>query len=51
LRSLGKNPEDVSREKKSADWKLTIALYLKYHLGAGNRYLSDNLNMGPIEPE
>ena len=48
LRSLNKSNEEVLREKKSADWKLYIALYLKFHLGAGNRYLSDNLNMGDL---
>ena len=48
LRSLNKSNEEVLREKKSADWKLYIALYLKFHLGAGNRYLSDNLKMGDL---
>ncbi|MFC1761593.1 transposase [Planctomycetota bacterium] len=42
----GKTQSDIDRERKSAEWKVMIAHYLKRHTAVTNGWLSRHLNMG-----
>jgi len=41
-----KSKSDIDRERKSAEWKVMIAHYLKRHTAVTNLWLSRHLNMG-----
>jgi REP element-mobilizing transposase RayT len=43
---LGKTSHDVASTSKSTPWKLAIATWMKSRSLAGNRWLSQNLNLG-----
>ena len=49
LRQLGKTAEDARQDRKSASWKVAIALQLKETTQVGNRWLAEHLNMGRPE--
>ena len=46
LSTLQKNDNAISSEKKSAQWKVWIAVVLKSHTAATNVWIADQLNMG-----
>ena len=46
LERLGKSPDDIRKDIKSADWKAAIAWWLKSQTSASNRWLGESLNMG-----
>lgn len=46
LERLGKSPDDIQKDIKSADWKAAIAWWLRSRTSASNRWLGENLNMG-----
>jgi hypothetical protein len=46
LSTLQKNDNAISSEKKSAQWKVWIAVVLKSHTAATNVWIADKLNMG-----
>jgi REP element-mobilizing transposase RayT len=46
LKLLGKTREDVSKDRKSAPWKVALAASLKQLTQVNNRWLSDELCMG-----
>lgn len=46
LVALKKSPRDIKQERKSADWKVMIAHYMKRHTAVTNGWLSLRLNMG-----
>jgi len=46
LRVLNRNPNDADRQRKSVQWKLAIAAWMKSKTQASNRWLSSKLNMG-----
>ena len=46
LRLVGKETADALRERKSADWKVAIALHLKQTTQASNGWLCERLHMG-----
>jgi hypothetical protein len=46
LKLLGKTREDVSKDRKSAPWKIALAASLKQLTQVNNRWLSDELRMG-----
>ena len=46
LKLLGKTREDVSKERKSAPWKVALAASLKQSTQVDNRWLSVELRMG-----
>ncbi len=46
LRSLKKTKSDIEKDRKSAEWKLAIALTLKEHTSARNGWIAARLNMG-----
>ena len=49
LCQLGKTEMDTRKDRKSASWKVAIALRLKETTQAGNRWLAGHLNMGRAE--
>ena len=49
LRRLGKTSAEVDGEPKSAPWKAAVALRLKETTQAGDRWLTERLNMGRPE--
>ena len=49
LRRLGKVSAEAGREPKSARWKAAVALRLKETTQAGNRWLTERLDMGRPE--
>jgi putative transposase len=46
LELLGKTEADGERDRKCAEWKLALGLWLKGQSGASNRWLATRLNMG-----
>lgn len=46
LQVLAKDSEDVTRDAKSADWKVAVATFLKRRAMASNPWLGRRLNMG-----
>jgi hypothetical protein len=46
MKSLDKTSENVKKDKKSADWKIMIAVALKHTTSATNIWIADALNMG-----
>jgi putative transposase len=46
LVAVDKASEDIWSSRKSADWKIWIAYYLKHHSSASNVWISSKLNMG-----
>jgi REP element-mobilizing transposase RayT len=46
LVAVDKTPDDIFGSRKSADWKVWIAYYLKRHSSASNVWISVKLNMG-----
>lgn len=46
LMALGKNKDDVASSKKSAQWKLAMASWIKERTPIKNKDLSDQLSMG-----
>jgi len=46
LKALGKGVQDVSRDRKSADWKVAVAGHMKANGLCTNRWLAKELNMG-----
>ena len=46
LRTLKKKKSDIERDRKSAEWKLAIALLLKERTSARNGWIAGRLNMG-----
>ena len=49
LGRLGKTPAEAAAAPKSAPWKAAVALRLKTTTQAGNRWLTERLNMGRPE--
>jgi hypothetical protein len=49
LKILSKNERDILLEKKSAEWKVMIAYYMKKHTNVTNGWLSEHLNMGATQ--
>jgi hypothetical protein len=49
LKILSKNKRDILLERKSADWKVMIAYYMKKHTNVTNGWLSEHLNMGATQ--
>jgi len=47
LRKLNKDLHAVEKEKKSAEWKIAIAVYMKEITTASNKWIGEKLNMGP----
>lgn len=47
LKALGHAPEFVGLSPKSAPWKIAIAVWMKSRGHVTNRWLSENLKMGP----
>ncbi|MEZ5278822.1 MAG: transposase [Opitutaceae bacterium] len=47
MKALGKTEDDVRDEKKSAEWKAALAWSMKKRTSVGNRWLGEQLNMGP----
>lgn len=45
----GKKRSDVTKERKSANWKVMIAHYLKRHTAASNGWLCSHLHMGACQ--
>ena len=43
---LGKSIADTKQDRKSAPWKVAVALYLKQHTQADNTWLASQLHMG-----
>ncbi len=46
LKRLAKGPQEITRDKKSAPWKIAIAMILKRKSNASNSWISKQLNMG-----
>jgi len=46
LRALGKTEADIARDRKSAPWKIAVAVVMKTSSAATNRWLGDALRMG-----
>jgi REP element-mobilizing transposase RayT len=46
LKAARKSLAEAKAESKSADWKLTVAAWMKQRTQAGNRWLSANLHLG-----
>lgn len=46
LRHLGKRAEDIAADRKSAPWKVALAVWLKQRCQVSNRWLCDHLRMG-----
>ena len=46
LKSLKKTKEEINAERKSAEWKLAIALLIKERTSARNGWIASRLNMG-----
>ena len=46
LRRLGKRPEQLAHDGKSADWKLALAAAMKAKTTVTNRWLGKNLHLG-----
>jgi len=46
LRKLGKSVSNCSDGRKSAPWKIAVAVHLKHSTQASNRWLTDQLHMG-----
>ena len=46
LRILKKTKEEINAERKSAEWKLAIALLIKERTSARNGWIASRLNMG-----
>jgi putative transposase len=46
LSGAGKRTDDITRDPKSAEWKIIAAQRLRDELGAGFSWISANLNMG-----
>ncbi len=46
LSILDKTTEDSRKDKKSAEWKIALACYLKDHSSVSNDWLGKVLNMG-----
>ena len=49
LCQLGKTEMDTRKDRKSASWKVAIALRLKETTQAGNRWMAEHLNIGRAE--
>lgn len=49
LEVLGKNELQCVKDKRSAEWKLALAAWLKGQTGASNRWLGENLHMGHLQ--
>ena len=45
----GKTEMDTRKDRKSASWKVAIALRLKETTQAGNRWMAEHLNIGRAE--
>ena len=48
LRQQRRTPENIAKEKKSAEWKTAIAATLKARTTATNRWIGAALNMGGL---
>jgi REP element-mobilizing transposase RayT len=46
LRAVDKNKADIRCDKKSAEWKVMAAYYIKQHTSVTNGWLARELNMG-----
>jgi len=46
LQALGRTSEDLKTARKSAPWKVALAVWVKDHTQATNRWLAQNLNLG-----
>ena len=46
MNALGKSEQDVGRDRKSARWKVAIAVYMKERAMVRNGWLADRLGMG-----
>jgi REP element-mobilizing transposase RayT len=46
LAALGKTAEDAAGDRKSAEWKLAVAAWMKTRTQAGNAWLSQRLHLG-----
>ena len=46
LRRIGRSAEEVSRERKSAEWKVAIAAFMKRRTNVSNPWLGEHMNMG-----
>lgn len=46
LKAAGKSVNDARSDRKSAEWKLTVAAWMKQRTQADNRWLSAELNLG-----
>lgn len=46
VQALGKNKDDIARDKKSAFWKVSIASELKRNTSAPSTWIAQRLNMG-----
>ena len=44
----GKSQQEIVTDRKSAEWKVMIAYYLKRHTAVTNGWLSQQLNMGVL---
>jgi putative transposase len=48
LARLGRTPQELAQDRKSAPWKSALAAALKTRTTATNRWLGENLNMGGL---
>ncbi len=46
MQIVGKNKRDCQQDKKSAHWKVLIALFMKDHTSVANSWLARHLHMG-----
>ena len=46
LEALRRTPADTLSSRKSAEWKLAIAAWMKTRTQASNRWLTENLHLG-----
>jgi len=46
LRQLGNSVSNCSDGRKSAPWKIAVAVHLKHSTQASNRWLAEQLHMG-----
>jgi hypothetical protein len=46
LSIVEKDKQDIQQDKKSADWKVLVALFMKDHTSVPNTWLAKHLNMG-----
>jgi hypothetical protein len=46
MTALQRAPADVVNSRKSAEWKLAVAAWMKAHTQASNRWLTENVHLG-----